>query len=131
MRKTLFLSSVLCFMSTVSYGASTWDGQAQDNQNVVTGADGTKSSVHVFYVRNPDPAETEFHLTTDETKFAISPDQPTAVTATVATAESTAEGAQFYISPNAYGYSRSFASLTITKAIVNKADLQAHILQVF
>lgn len=125
MRKTLFLSSVLCFMSTVSYGTSTWDGWAQDNQDVVTGADGTKSTVHVFYTRNPDPAGKEFHLTTDEAKFAISPDEPT-VTATVAEATSTAEGAQFYISPNAYGYTRSFASLTIEKAIVNKADLQVY-----
>ncbi len=124
MRKTLFLSSVLCFMSALSYGTSTWDGHAQDSHNAVTGDDGSKSTVRVFYVRNPSNGQ-EFHLTTDEAKFDISPDETT-VTATVASVVSTAEGADFYISPNGWDYTRSFASLTITEATVNKANLQVY-----
>lgn len=112
---------MLCLMPAVSYGETTWDGHAKEYYNAVTGADGSKSNVYVLYTRNGD----DFHLTTDEAKFDISPDLAS-VTATVATAESTTEGADFFISANAWGYDRSFTSLTIAEATVNKANLQVY-----
>lgn len=111
---------MLGFASALAY-ADTWNGQAQEYWDAVTGADGSKSNVYVFYARNQDNLE----LVTDKAKFDVSPDLAS-VTATVLTAESTAEGADFYISPNAWGYNRSFTSLTIEEATLNKANLQVY-----
>lgn len=122
MKKTLFLSAILgATLCGSAFGTTTWNGQAQEYYNAVTGADGSKSNVYVLYSRNQD----NLALTTDEANFDVSPDD-NAVTATVLNMESTTAGANFYISPNAWGYSRSFASLTIEEATLNGANLKVY-----
>lgn len=119
MKKTLFILTAFCFASALSYATTEWNGHAKENYNAVTGADGSKSNVYVLYTRDKN----DLTLTTDEANFDISPDL-NSVTATVTRMTASTAGANFYISPNAWGYSRSFASLTIEEANLTKANLR-------
>lgn len=119
MKRNLFITLSCAVLGSAAHAATTASNfEAYNSHNAVVDANGNEASIMVFYTRNGGGMT----LATDETVFTISPDAAS-VTAVVTSAEARADGAKVLVSPNAWGYSRSFESLTIEKLTATNATL--------
>ncbi|MGN0865534.1 MAG: PEP-CTERM sorting domain-containing protein [Akkermansia sp.] len=120
MKRNLFITLSCAVLGSAAHAATTASNfEANNSYNAVVDANGTAANIMVFYTRDGEGMT----LATDETVFTISPDADTPVTAVVTSAEARADGAKVLVSPNAWGYSRSFESLTIEKLTATNATL--------
>ena len=123
LRALLLACFVTASFSPVSADTTTYSGSGiyyfNNGKAAVVDADGTKEICYVAYIT----AGQDKTLTTNAERFSISPDSDTPVVAEFTSVVAQTDGAQILVSPNGWGYSRSFADLTIDSLSASHASL--------